>query len=77
MACESQGHEDAVGDGHLTYWHGNVQYGMSVGLMQIRYLKGRPAPAQLLDPEFNIKYASQMFKTQGWVPWTCRKILTN
>lgn len=57
---------EAVGDGHLKVG----EYGASYGIAQIRYLKGRPKPEQLLDCEFNINYAYGMYKAQGWKPWS-------
>ena len=41
----------------------------SYGVFQIRGLPGRPPKEQLLDPEFNIKYAASLYKAQGWRPW--------
>lgn len=42
----------------------------SYGLFQIRALPGRPKPEQLVDPEFNVQYAANLFKAQGWRPWS-------
>lgn len=64
MQCESGGNPDAVGDTTTAY--------ASYGLMQIRALPGRPAPAWLLIPENNIQYAYQL--SGGGVnfqPWSC------
>jgi len=47
----------------------------SYGLFQIRALPGRPAPEQLTDPEFNVRYASELFRQQGWRPWTAARKL--
>jgi hypothetical protein len=76
MMCESGSRADAIGDGHLTYWQNGVKYGFSVGLMQIRYLPGRPDPSLLLNPEFNIRHAAGMWKAQGYrfhPAWTCAR----
>ena len=77
MECESQGSENAIGDGHLKFKQGTIEYGASYGLFQIRHLKGRPSPSFLLDPENNVKYAYQIYQAQSWKPWTCRRVLTN
>lgn len=75
MSCESQGGQEKVGDKHLTFWENGTQYGASYGLMQIRFLRNRPKPKELLQPTFNVKYAALMYKAQGWSPWTCAKKL--
>ena len=59
-----------IGDGHLTFQQDGITYGFSVGIFQIRYLPGRPNPEELKNPDFNIKYAYEMFKGSGWSPWT-------
>jgi len=73
--CESGGNSQAIGDGHLKFQKDGVTYGASYGYFQIRYLAGRPEPSQLLEPEFNVKYASEMYSNQGWQPWSCKKVL--
>lgn len=72
MQAESSGNPSAIGD---RYPIAGV-YAPSYGLFQIRGLPGRPSPRQLLDPEFNVKYAAQLFKQQGFQPWynTARKL---
>lgn len=75
MKCESGGRPDAVGDTSLTFYQDGILYGYSVGLFQIRRLKGRPEKEQLLDPEFNIRYAADMQRAQGWQPWSCKRVL--
>jgi len=69
--CESHLNPNAVGDTTLQYYQNGVRYGASYGIFQIRYLPGRPAPYKLMDPDFNIQYAYDMFKKQGARPWTC------
>lgn len=71
MMGESGGNPDAVGD---TKPIRGVK-APSVGLFQIRTLPGRPSAEQLKDPEFNVKYAAQMQKEQGWKPWTAARKL--
>jgi hypothetical protein len=66
MLHESGGKADAIGDNFPI----RGQTIPSVGLFQIRTLPGRPSAQQLSDPDFNVKYAAQMFKEQGWGPWT-------
>lgn len=60
--AESGGNPKAFGDGNTAY--------PSIGLMQIRTLPGRPSKEQLEDPEFNVQYAYNMWKGQGWRPWS-------
>lgn len=66
MLAESGGRQDAVGDEYPI----NGLYAPSYGLFQIRALEGRPSPEVLLDPEENIKFAAQLYKEQGWQPWS-------
>ena len=66
MQAESGGKADNIGDNYPI----NGQTIPSVGLFQIRTLPGRPTAEQLKDPEFNVKYAADMWKSQGWEPWT-------
>ncbi len=63
VACESGGNPNAVGGA----WTGIPSY----GLFQIRALPGRPAPASLVEPQFNVAYAANLYKSSGWGPWTC------
>lgn len=70
--CESVHFTDFIGDEGLVYVENGIEYGRSYGPFQIRYLRGRPEPEQLLDPMFNVQFAKQMFDTQGWGPWTCK-----
>jgi hypothetical protein len=64
---------DQIGDRHLTFTQDGITYGFSVGIFQIRYLPGRPDPKELKDPDFNIKYAYEMYKASGWFPWSAWK----
>ena len=65
---------NAVGDGHITFESGGQLYGASYGVFQIRHLKGRPSPEQLLDCKTNIDYAFKLFQSSGWYPWSvCKK----
>jgi len=66
MMGESGGRAEAVGD---DYPIAGV-YAPSYGLFQIRGLPGRPKKEQLLDPEFNVKYAADMWRKQKWQPWS-------
>lgn len=71
VMCESRMHPDRIGDTSLTFVESGVEYGKSYGLFQIRHLPGRPSPDKLLNPDFNIQYAKNMYDKQGWGPWTC------
>lgn len=64
--AESNGNEKAIGDLSVI---GGI-YAPSYGLMQIRALVGRPSAEQLLDPEFNMQYAYDLWSRQGWKPWS-------
>jgi hypothetical protein len=68
MGCESGGNSNAMGPVNMG---GTRPY----GLMQIMYIAGRPSPEWLLNPENNIAYAARMFKSQGWGPWECKRVL--
>jgi hypothetical protein len=67
MMGESSGRPNAVGDTDTPY--------SSYGLFQIRALPGRPSPQQLMDPEFNVRYAAQLFSQEKWNPWTVARKL--
>lgn len=69
--AESGLNPGAEGDKNLTL--GSNGLGHSFGLFQIRSLPGRPDPQWLLNPVNNINYAAQMFKKQGWNPWSTYK----
>lgn len=66
MQAESGGKSNDVGDNYPI----NGQTIPSYGLFQIRALPGRPDPSKLVDPDFNVQYAANMWKSQGWEPWT-------
>jgi hypothetical protein len=67
MMAESSGKPDAVGDTNTPI--------PSYGLFQIRGFSDRPNPSILLTPEENVKYAAQMYKRQGWQPWSAARKL--
>ncbi len=71
MQGESGGRADAVGDNYPI----KGQTIPSYGLFQIRALPGRPKPEVLLNPEENVKYAANLYKAQGWKPWTAARKL--
>lgn len=62
--------ENAVGDGSLTFMQDGIEYGKSYGIFQIRHLPGRPSPEQLLNADFNIEYAYNLYKRSGFNPWS-------
>ena len=70
MRAESGCRPDAVGDNHITYAQNGTTYGMSCGLFQIRFLPGRPNCEQMKNPSENIAYAGQLFRSQGFKPWS-------
>lgn len=71
--CESHLNPQAVGDGGIAYWQNGIEYGRSWGIFQIRYLPGRPHPTKLLNPDYNIAYAYQLFVRSGYAftAWSC------
>lgn len=71
MMGESGGKWYAVGDDYPI----KGQTIPSVGLFQIRTLPGRPDKEILMNPEENVKYAAQLWKDQGWSPWTVAREL--
>ena len=71
MQGESGGDPGAVGDTQPI----RGVLAPSVGLFQIRTLPGRPSAEQLKDAEFNVKYAANMQREQGWSPWTVARKL--
>lgn len=70
MMAESTGNAGNIGDTSLVFMQDGIEYGASYGCFQIRFLPGRPTPAQLLDPIFNVEYAHNMYILQGWAPWS-------
>lgn len=71
MQGESGGNPNAKGDDFPI----RGQTIPSYGYFQIRALPGRPSPNQLLNPEFNVQYAANLWKQQGWNPWTVARNL--
>jgi hypothetical protein len=65
MAVESKGNAQAVGDNYPI--KGEVR--PSYGLYQVRTFPDRPTPEKLVDPEVNIQFAGDLYKSQGWDPW--------
>jgi hypothetical protein len=61
MVLESNLNPNAVGDLGTAY--------VSCGLLQVRTLPGRPTCEELKDPERNISYAYEIYKTQGYNAW--------
>lgn len=76
-SCESGNFTDYIGDEGLAYLQDGIEYGKSFGPFQVRYLPGRPSPDKLINEDFNIKYAYDMFKASGWGPWTCKYVLAS
>lgn len=66
MQAESGGRADAIGDDYPIRGKTIPSYGR----FQIRGFSDRPSKEKLLDPEFNTKYAAEMWKKQGWGPWS-------
>lgn len=65
--CESGLNPGAIGDNYPI----NGLHLPSYGVFQIRGFADRGTPAQLLDPEYNVRFAYDMYRSQGWQPWTC------
>jgi hypothetical protein len=75
---ESSCNPMAVGDKHLTYWQGGIEYGMSCGLLQVRYLPGRPNCSEMQDPTANAQYALNLYNSGGFRHWSvCNKGLVS
>lgn len=70
MICESGGQFDA-------HNFSNITKDDSWGTFQInlygKLAKSRPSPEWLKIPENNIAYAYKMYKSEGFVPWSCYK----
>jgi len=64
--AESKGNTNAIGDNYPI----NGLHAVSCGLMQIRSLQGRPTCLQLQNPQVNMDYAYNMWKGQGFKPWS-------
>ncbi len=66
--AESSGNPNNIGDKHTAY--------VSCGLMQVRALPGRPSCEQLKNPETNIAFAYELWRKEGWRPWSvCRTVV--
>lgn len=66
--CESSMNPKTIGDKHLKHY--------SYGLFQINTRWHPYTEKQLLEPEFNIKIAKQIYDRGGWERWTCgRKLI--
>lgn len=63
----------AVGDKHLTYFQNGIKYGMSCGLLQVRFLPGRPSCAKMQDPAANARYALSLYNSGGFNHWSVCK----
>jgi len=72
MKAESGGNPNAHNLNHKTKDD-------SYGLFQINLYgglaKSRPQGWQLLDPEFNVKYAAELQGKQSWKIWSTHKVL--
>lgn len=72
--AESRLIPDRVGDTHLTFEKDGRTYGASYGLFQIRDLPGRiDDPEKLKNPDFNIRFAKELFDKSGFYPWSTYK----
>jgi len=69
--AESRLNPDVVGDENLVWDDG--RNGMSCGIFQIRVFPNRPACEKLLDEDFNIEYARELYERSGWLPWSTFK----
>lgn len=81
IQCESQGHPDRIGDGHLAFWHEGELLGRSIGLFQIRTggmengkvwnraknygMTVAEFEEKLKNPEFNSKVAYDIYQGSG------------
>ncbi len=66
MQAESSCNTNLVGD---NYPIGGL-LAPSCGLFQVRTLEGRPPCEELKKAEVNVAYAYQLYKSNGWQPWT-------
>lgn len=71
--AESHLNPESIGDKHLKFFKDGKEYGASYGIFQIRHLEGRPDPSKLLDSEFNVKYAYELYCKSGFSPWSTYK----
>lgn len=76
--AESGCNPRAVGDTHLTYTQNGVLYGMSCGMLQVRFLPGRPTCSEMQNPDANAAYAAMLYASGGFGHWTvCNKGIVN
>lgn len=71
--AESRLIHNNIGDLAIVYWEDGKQYGMSVGVFQIRILPGRPDIGTLLNVDENIRFARDLWERSGWQPWSVYK----
>lgn len=69
--AESRLNPEVIGDKHLAWEDG--RNGMSCGIFQIRVFPNRPGCEKLLDEDFNIEYARELYERSGWLPWSTFK----
>jgi len=69
--AESNLEDWRIGDKHLAWDDG--RNGMSCGIFQIRVFPKRPDCEKLLDEDFNIDYARELYESSGWSPWSTFK----
>ena len=73
--CEAENQEKnplTIGDLKHTFWQGGKQYGMSVGLCQVRIMPDRNITIEeMQNPEHNIEYSKHaLFDHGGFKHWT-------
>jgi hypothetical protein len=66
--AESGCRADIVGDGHLTYYQGEVEYGYSYSFLQIRYLPGREGCYGNIETYVACAYA--LYQDNYYRPWS-------
>lgn len=69
MKAESGCNTNAVGDNYPI--RGEII--PSIGLFQIRTLRGRPSSEALKDPATNIAWAYKLYQASRWQPWSVCK----
>ena len=68
--AESGCREDAIGDGHLTYYQNGRQYGYSVGSLQVRILPGRESCELDTTSDSYYECAHNIWLSQGYAAWS-------